>query len=312
MLFDPMIYYGNCDASNEVHMADKNEENMGVDFSFFTSDKAKNLKDFNSDVPAEPKKKRTKTDKVSMDDRIDGKGGNESSFYYDSYSETNSLLKETIAQTDQLNFEIKSDIDGVRASKTLKNKYTYITNLTSTSASLLATKISAIKELNGTITQAHNLDLKKQSVMKEDASMNDDARMMDLYSAFINAPVGTYAAPNTTSIQDAYIVTGSNHGIDIAGAMPTQNLTPEQIAMRMESNPNITTVVKYDNSTGQRFFDVIDSTTGQSVPNVPRPDNFLLEETSIDVRAGIARNRNLDKVWPLVTIGDDKGIISEY
>ena len=70
------------------------------------------------------------------------------------------------------------------------------------------------------------------------------------------------------------------------------------------------TVVKFNQSNGQRFFDVIDKTNGASIPNYPRPDAFLLENTAIDIHAMSARNKNLDTVWPLVLIGE--GDISEY
>ena len=88
-------------------------------------------------------------------------------------------------------------------------------------------------------------------------------------------------------------------------------LTPEQNRMRMESNPNIQTVVRYDQSTGQRSFDVIDTSTGMSVPNYPRPDNFLLEDTTIDIHSGIARNRNVNNVWPLILVGSNN-FVTEY
>jgi hypothetical protein len=80
----------------------------------------------------------------------------------------------------------------------------------------------------------------------------------------------------------------------------------------MESNPNIQVVVRYDQTTGQRFFDVMDKNTGMSVPNYPRPDNFLLEDTTIDVHSGIARNRNINAVWPLVISGSNSMNINEY
>ena len=88
-------------------------------------------------------------------------------------------------------------------------------------------------------------------------------------------------------------------------------LTPEQNRMRMESNPNIQVVVRYDQATGQRYFDVVDKVTGTSVPNYPRPDNFLLEDTTIDIHTGIARNRNINTVWPLVIEGQNTPI-TEY
>ena len=78
----------------------------------------------------------------------------------------------------------------------------------------------------------------------------------------------------------------------------------------MENNSDIEEVVVYDPASGRRWFDVIDKNTGQSVPNFPKSDAFLLEDISIETRSGIAKNRNLDRVWPLKVVG---GInMSEY
>lgn len=235
--------------------------------------------------------------------------------YAKSYNETTMLLRGAIAQADQLSGEIKSDIDAVRASKTLKNKYTYITNLTSTASALIGTKISAVKELGSIATQINKMELDRFKTLKLDAKEEtDDKRMMDIYSAFVNTPIGNYIAP---SMQDLTLgVNAPNAGISsIEMVAPGMNgpstLTPEQNRMRMESNHNIQVVVRYDQSTGQRAFDVIDKSTGASIPNYPRPDNFLLEDTTIDIHTGIARNRNINEVWPLVISGNS-GYINEY
>ena len=181
---------------------------------------------------------------------------------------------------------------------------------------MITTKIAAIKELNSTITQAHNLELNRMKTLKlNEAETNDDMRMMDIYSAFVNTPVGSYT-PSTPNIQDLTLGVNNPNGavsaIEMAVPVTAKNLTPEQNRMRMESNANIQVVVRYDQATGQRGFDVIDKTTGVSVPNYPRPDNFLLEDTTIDVHTGIARNRNINAVWPLVVSGSNSMNITEY
>ena len=298
------------------------DTDIGVDFSFFSSDEAKIVTNDNN-TPST--KKKASKPKVSINngevlpdrDLVNPiPGANVAEVDYAStYNETNSLIRGTIIQADALSNEIKSDIDSVRASKTLKNKYTYITNLTATAGSLLSTKIAAIKELSSSITQAHNLELNRMKTLKlNQAEANDDMKMMDIYSAFVNTPIGTYT-PNTPNIQD--ITLGVNNpngqisGVEMVAPVQMQNLSPEQNRMRMESNVNIQTVVRYDQSTGQRSFDVIDKSTGMSVPNYPRPDNFLLEDTTIDIHSGIARNRNINAVWPLLINGSNS-FIHEY
>lgn len=298
---------------------------IGVDFSFFRTEKAK-VSDPIDTSEVEKKKKTTRATKVISESDITGvvnpiPGSDVANVDYDqSYRETNDLLRTAIAQTDKLSFDIEQEIDAIKSSKTIKNKYTYITNMTSSASSLLSTKIMAIREMNSSITQAHNLNLNRLKALKLDKDKeNDDMKMMDIYSAFVNTPIGTYspsaAAPN---IQDLTVGINSGDGSVTGINMVPNNgfdtgagLTPEQNRMRLESNPNIQVVVRFNQSSGMRYFDVIDSVTGASIPNYPRPDNFLLEDTTIDVNSRIARNRNVNTVWPLIVEGDNT-FITEY
>lgn len=304
------------DFSPIVNMdSESNEEEVsisGVDFSAFTKEGGTTFKD-DAEKKSRAKKKMTVVYKGevlparTIEETSSGDGG-----YQQSFAKTNAMLEGAIAQTDQLSAEVKEDIDTIRASKTLKNKYTYLTNLTASSASLISTKIAAIKEINSTISQSHKLELDRMKAMHDSQKeQNDDSRMMDLYKAFVNTPVGTYTSPNIPSIADMTMAPETNGVAAVAmGDLPPMQLTPEQARMRMENNPNIMTVVKFNQSTGQRFFDVIDRTNGASIPNYPRPDAFLLDNTAIDIHAMSARNKNLDTVWPVVLIGE--GDISEY
>lgn len=316
--------FGSIEVDNATSIIANSDTSVGVNFDFFTSDAAK----ISSDVaPSEStKKKKSNKPKVAVNGEImpdaplvnPVPGANVAETdYASSYNETNALIRGAIVQADTLSAEIKSDLDAVRASKTLKNKYTYITNLTASAGSLLSTKIAAIKELSATITQCHNLELNRLKTIKaNEKEENDDMRMMDIYSAFVNTPIGTYnpiGAPNIQELTLGVNNPGGNvSGVEMVNPNYTaQALTPEQNRMRMEANPNIQTVVRYDQTTGQRMFDVIDKNTGVSIPNYPRPDNFLLEDTTIDIHSGIARNRNINTVWPLVVVGSN-AFITEY
>jgi len=295
---------------------------IGVDFSFFSSDSAKHIT--TDTVTDKPGKKRTTRPKVAVDGKVmpDKDLTNpipgaavESMDYAGSYMETSSMLRGAIAQADELNAGIMQDIQVVRDSKTLKSRYTYLTNLTSAAASTITAKISAIREINSSITQAHNLELNRLKALKVDKTeANDDMKMMDIYSAFVNTPIGVYT-PNTPSFQDITtkpLPGGTVNPIEMIPQSPIgqQQLTAEQARMRMENNPNIQVVVRFNQATGQRCFDVIDKTTGMSIPNYPRPDAFLLEDTTIDVHTGVARNRNINAVYPLIM--DNGGAINEY
>lgn len=294
-------------------MEDKEEYNF-INTDYFMSDDAIII----DDSPKKNKKNRSVEkidDAVIIRDQQQNNNNNPGSAVIDanyakSYNETNNLIKTTIVQTDELCSEIKEDLDVLRNNKTLKNKYTYITNMSSTISALLGTKIMAIRELNSSITQAHNLELNRLKALKlNEDKQNDEMKMMDIYSAFVNAPVGSYN-PNVPAIADLNS-NGGTKAIEMSASGSSNGyLTPEQVRMRMEQNPNIRTVVKYNQSTGARYFDVVDSSTGESIPNYPRPDEFLLEDTTIDVASGIARNRNVNEVWPLVLEGSSS--IEEY
>lgn len=305
----------NIDVDNRNNVA-ADDNDIGVNFSFFTSEDAASIATIDNTPTEKKKKSKAKTIEVIPSiHEANAKPGVIDVDYSSTYGETTSLLRGAIIQADQMAGEIQEDLDAVRGSKTLKGKYTYITNLTSAKASILSTKIAAIREMNSSITQSHNLELNRMKALKLDQkNENDDMRIMDIYSAFVNQPVGVYAPP-TANIQDLTLgvnsPNGAVSGVEMISPSHASTLTPEQNRMRMESNPNIQTVVRYDQSTGQRSFDVIDTSTGMSVPNYPRPDNFLLEDTTIDIHSGIARNRNVNNVWPLILVGSNS-FVTEY
>lgn len=303
------------DVDNRNNVA-ADDNDIGVNFSFFTSEDAASIATIDNTPVEKKKKSKAKTvEVVPSIHEANAKPGVIDVDYSSTYGETTNLLRGAIIQADQMAGEIQEDLDAVRGSKTLKGKYTYITNLTSAKASILSTKIAAIREMNSSITQSHNLELNRMKALKLDQkNENDDMRIMDIYSAFVNQPVGVYTPP-TANIQDLTLGVNSPNGavagVEMISPSQTSALTPEQNRMRMESNPNIQTVVRYDQSTGQRSFDVIDTSTGMSVPNYPRPDNFLLEDTTIDIHSGIARNRNVNSVWPLILMGSNN-FVTEY
>lgn len=237
--------------------------------------------------------------------------------YDTTYNDTNLMLKNTVGQIDTLAYELKQQLDLVMSSKTLKSKYQVIPQLGSSIGSMLATKIQAIKEINKTTTDAHNLELKRikdLNLGSASEKKDDDQMIMDMYNAFIQNPYGnTAGVPYTPQQLSTVGVVGPSGPANMIRALDdpnatynnyVQNMTPEQNAMRLEHNPNVKTVVVYDKNTGNRYFDIRDMTTGQSVPNVSRPDAMFLEDTNIDVRNRIARNTNLNQTYPLVIIGD--------
>lgn len=246
--------------------------------------------------------------------------------YRKTYSETDNMLSSSIRQIDNLSNMIQADLAMVRASKTLKNKYNYVCELSGTVTGLMGSKISAIREKNSIISKCHDLDMKRVKEMKIGEQEDDDKKIMDMYNAFLNVPIGAIPGQqmpfgNITPMQINSPSSMGMIGVDVDSNNQrimgdtgydnyVRNMTPEQNAMALESNPYIKPVVVYNQETQDRYFDVVDMSTGQSVANVPRPADFLLNEMRIDVRTGVARNSSANMEFPVVLIGNRA--IDEY
>lgn len=235
--------------------------------------------------------------------------------YIGTYGETNDMLRYSIMQLDTLANDVKSEIDNIRRAKTLKGKYGYLSDLCSTASSLVSSKISAIKEINSVTSNCHKLELQRVKDMKASAvnQQDDDKYITDLYNAYINTPVGGVPNPalQYTSANVAGNMGALMGGMNAAPVNEEQNfqnymnnLSPEQNRMILGNNSNIETVVAYDPNTGEKAFEVIDINTGMSVPNYPRPNAGLLDDTSIDIATGMASNTNIGQSWKVVVLGD--------
>lgn len=235
--------------------------------------------------------------------------------YQETYNETNGMLRQSIAQIDGISNDIITQISDIKNSKTLKRKYDYLGSLMQTEATLVNTKISAIREMNNTISHCHDLEMKRaKDIMKIDSAnkVDDDRAIMDMYNAFISAPTGAqniqYAPPigmmTANERMQSYAIppvgVKSGESYDAGYSNYINNITPEQNMMILEGNPNVKTVVRYDPDTGKRCFDVVDMTTMQSIPNTPKPAPLFLQDATLDLAAGIAKNSNLNTVYPIV------------
>lgn len=252
------------------------------------------------EVDDKPKRGRPRktTESVIMTKKDEG--------YYEKYAKTNALLDQTIFEIDSLNSNIKKELSTVIKSKTLKKKYEYMSELAGTSSNLLSTKITAIRELNKSITDSTNLEIRMAKENKQ-AEETDDKRIMDMYNAFINTPIGSYAAPTGPSAVDMVlgnngtpIMTTLNDVDDIGYTQYMNSLSPEDKKIQMETkNKNVKTCVVFDPDTGSRYFDNIDFDTGQSIPGLPLPESHFLDDLNINMNTGVARNTNLNLTYPI-------------
>ena len=217
------------------------------------------------------------------------------------YQDTNAMLKHTIMQTDQLAGQVKTQLDMVMSNRTT-NKPKAVADLAETIGSLLNTKVTAIRELNKTITDTHNLEIKRMKELKlsQDDKSNEQ-RIMELYNAYINMPVGTYEPQQQFApIIDASTGQVQNIPMIPQGYNPQMNITPEMNRVLMGDDPNIKTVCVFDPNTQDKHFDVIDTRTGMSVPNYPRPSNMVLDGLNVRESEGIAVNKDLGMEFDLI------------
>ena len=239
--------------------------------------------------------------------------------YMEAYRDTNNQLDKSIMQLDTLGNELFNELTAIKASKTLKNKYNYLNDMTSTMSNIISTKITAIKEKNKTINDVNNLELRRMKELKIDASAEDDnTRIMNLYDAFVNTPIGTSYGPN--------ILGPSMSELTLSGGAPDlgriqmgsdqqqweSSLDPAQNRMVLEAKGVIDTVVFYDESTGNRWYEVVDKQTGQPIPNVEKPDNTFIYELDINTTGGYAKDSNRNVTYPLIIVNGGDNSILDY
>ena len=230
------------------------------------------------------------------------------------------LIAGVLAQTEQLYQSVEDQLKMFKDNKSYGGKSRNLTmaELQNTQVSIINTKLAAIREMNNVRNKINDLSMKHDQMMKDTGEENSDKSVMESYYALINAP--RYGLPTFSQpLHPASINTGVNLSGNIvptspiitatAGEIvqntptPIQNLSPTQQRMIMEKNPNVKTVVVYNQTTGNKWFDVIDVTTGNSVPNIARPAEFLLDDMVPDFRNGIATNSNANMSFPLVLQG---------
>lgn len=236
------------------------------------------------------------------------------------YDVTTKLLYGAITQADMMYSTIDQELTNFRSNKTYggRNRMQHMSDFMNTQVSLINTKVNAIRELNSSRNKINDLILKKQQMLKDQGEENSDKAVMDSYYALINAP--RYGLPafnqalspssiNTgfnlqgNQLQGSEIITSDGGNVDTSFEQYKNNLNPIQKRMIADKDPNIKTVVVYDQSTGMKYFDVVDVRTGQTIPGIQKPAEFLLDSMRVDLRNGIAVNSNTNMSFPLVIIG---------
>ena len=238
------------------------------------------------------------------------------------YMETTGMLRETLGQIDTLNSELMQEFQMVRNNRTMKNKYNVLVGLSENVGSLIGNKISAIREINSSISKSNELDYKKlKDIKSAQAALDDDKYIADLYKSAMAqpnmAPVSPVFPQVDASIFGSGIVRAQtpfemNNGmaVDTSYLNYQSRLTPEQNSWRFEDNPAVQQVLVMDDSTGNKFFQYMNTQTGEVIPNMPTYDENIVADCTVDRDRMVAKNTNLNQIFPLVII--NQGVQSAY
>lgn len=292
---------------------------FGPDFSYIMNNKI-TIPTSREDVrTVEEKSKRGRKKKTNIDGVITEGNVNKSESsseepYSKVYEETTNMLKASIMQLDAGLSEMQQDVSYIRASKTLKRKYEYLSDIHGTMGQYIGNKISALREINNSISKCNELELKRaKELHAQQGEENTDKAVMDMYSAFISMPTdmnpGMSLGPSVNQLTYSPAITGAVTqtlgGDEEAGYNNfLNNMTPAQRLSMYESDPNVQQVVIYDNTTNSKRFEVMNIATGEIIPNVDKRDMMFMDDTVIDLQNHIARNLNLNETYPVIEVGE--------
>ena len=304
-------------------MSDKNK-NVGFNVSSFVngSEENKNLS-VKSEVEVVETKKRTRkacTDLVPAQTQMPMPQTSMSYIqenipYQMAYNETNNQLDEAIQQLNVLSGETMGDIQMVRASRTLKNKYGIINDMTENAVGIINAKIAAIREKNKTIGDINNLEIRRIKELKLQSSAEDDnTRIANMYNAFIHTPIGAGPALGPSMMETSMMGGSMIPRMDLGWDQVAweNSLDPAGRRMVLEAQGKIETVLVYDESSGNRYFSVVDKVTRQPIPGIEVPSQESAYSVDINLRAGTAHDRDRNTVYPLLVINGGNSTINQY
>lgn len=228
--------------------------------------------------------------------------------YFKTYTVPTQILTQTVMQIEDLTKKIEDDLAMVRRAPNMRGKYTYICNLSDTLGNLYSNKIQAAREIANGITNSHKLELAKVKELKVGEQESDEKRLMDYFNAFMHTPMASVPmaarpvppeALNSLNPNSPSSISGDDSGYN----QFLSNLSPEENAILQEGNPHIQTILVYDQSTNNKWFEIIDDRTGEPVPNMPLPPEFIAKGCTIDINNGVARNADINKTYKLKLVG---------
>ena len=241
--------------------------------------------------------------------------------YKQTYQETDNILRAAVGELGIAAAEIGEDLRDIRASKTLRKKYDYIAALQSSRATIISTTVSAAREMNNSIKNSHELELKRAKENKDMFEQDDVKAVQDTYTAFVSMPVsqnminGGAVSPLGPMTRDITLMnpnmTGyAPSGYDFQGMYDQYNnaMTPEQMTMMIEENPHINQIIAYDPNTGKATFEIYNSENGQFVQGVPKKSTeMFMNDMDFDFVNMQAHNNNLNETYEVMFVDSGTG-----
>lgn len=299
-------------------VSDEDTKGYGFDLKSVVDDHAPALPSIDDDIPKSRGKTTANGFVPAAKKSAEKTPLNSEMPFSDTYTPTLKMLTDTVANIDSMYRQIDQDIAKVRKLRDSAKKFEYMSMLNSNNVSLINNRLSAIKEMNSIISKCHDLELKKAKELHSMEQVDDDKRLMDMYQAYVNMPMGMagampYANVPQSAIMSAgtgAVVSDPNSFNDPGYNQWEQNMSPEMKAMLMEGDPSIATVLVYDTNTQEKHFENINRYTGETIPGLPVPPDFILEGTVPDIVRGTARNAATNQNFELKIIG--QRAVNEY
>lgn len=296
----------------------KNDNKVSLDFSYFSNNEVTMPNHQIDSTTTDDTKKKTRKRKTSSKINTDGTKNDDLDMlqtnepYSKKYEETTEALKGAIVQLDMGLADMQNDIQQIRSSRTLKRKYDYLSMMQGNMGQFINNKISALREINNSITRCNDFELKRMKELKlSENAKDDDKTIMDMYNAFVSMPVssGVQLGP---AVQDISTMgRGVNtSGIDDGFNNYMQNLSPAETLMMYENDPDVQQVVMYDEATGAKWFEIMNTRTGEVIKNADKHGNIIMEDTVLDLNNNIAKNINIGESYPIVRVG--KSVVDTY
>jgi len=259
---------------------------------------------------------KTTSKKAKTGEVVNSKDIVEHTFYADTYADTNNMALGIVAQTDELLNEAKQELDWIRAQRSMKGKYHYMTAMYASMSSLMGTKLQAIREINSNIKNINDMEYRRFKDNRAIEQGDDNKAIMDAYKAFISAPVGAPDYYHPSSLE----ITAGSTGIikndypqhiqaqmDAGLSNYLNNLSPQERVMLNDGNPDIEEVLVYDQATGAKYFQWMNTKTNTPVPGMAPSSTLTVEDFVIDPRTKLARNINLNQVKKVVYLNENIG-----